>query len=43
MGGLRIGILINSHRANTQPFGSGGDSAGNFAAVGNQDFAEHAQ
>jgi cell division protein FtsB len=43
MGSLRIGISVDSHRAHPQALGSGSDAAGNFAPVGNQDFAEHGQ
>jgi hypothetical protein len=43
MGSLRIGISVDSHRAHPQALGCGSDAAGNFAPVGNQDFAEHGQ
>ena len=39
----RVHIGRGEHRdgAHSQPLGSAGDTAGNFAAVGNQDGIEH--
>ena len=41
MAGAGIGIGIHRHRANAEPAGGGGNAAGDFAAIGDQDLVEH--
>ena len=36
-----IGVGIDRHRRNTHAFGSFDDAAGDFAAIGDEDFFEH--
>ena len=40
-GAARIGIRIDRHRGNTHAARSADDPAGNFAAIGDEDFCEH--
>jgi hypothetical protein len=39
----RIGFAVNGHRAVAQGLGCADDPAGDFSAVGDQDFFKHAQ
>jgi len=40
--GLRVGVGIHGHRLHAEAARSGGHAAGDFAAVGDQDFFKHA-
>jgi hypothetical protein len=39
--GTRVGIGIHSHSLDAHAAGSGCHTAGDFTAIGNQDFLEH--
>ena len=41
MGRLCVGIRVHGHGAHTQATGTGGHAAGDFAAVGDEDFVKH--
>ena len=41
MAGVGIGIRVDRDRANAEPAGSGGNAAGDFATIGDQDLVEH--
>ena len=41
MAGVGIGIGVDRDRANAEPAGGGGNTAGDFATIGDQDLVEH--
>jgi hypothetical protein len=41
MAGFFVGFGVNSHRGNAHFLGGGNNAAGNFTAVGYQNFGKH--